>query len=106
MAGLDPSAPHHEQPSQPAASPFDIADREWDRIAAVIPFPRAGGRPRTIDMRGVVNALLALEHRYYKWRDLPERYPNASSVRYYYDRWRRDGTWEQICGLLGLAAEE
>lgn len=99
------SASNQEQPDSPRPGRFDLTDGEWDRIAAIIPVPGAGGRPRTVDMRAVVNALLALNRRRYKWRDLPDRYPNASSVRYYCDRWRRDGTWERIREILGLAAD-
>ena len=56
-------------------------------------------------MRAVVNALLHLERTRCGWRNLPDRYPNPSSVRTYYDRCRGDGTWGRICVALGLAAE-
>ncbi len=74
----------------------DLTDEQWERIATLIPTPKRGGRRRTLEMREVVNAIRFLLKSKCGWRDLPGRFPNRSSVRHYYDRWRRDGTWGQI----------
>jgi putative transposase len=47
-------------------------------------------------MRAVLNALFYLDRTGCQWEYLPRTYPNQNSVRYYYDSWREDGTWEQI----------
>jgi putative transposase len=79
---------------QPHSS--DLTDAQWAQIRDLIPAPQGGGRYRSLDMRQVVNAILHLLHTHCRWRQLPASYPNRSSVRHYYDRWRRDGVWSQI----------
>lgn len=83
--------------------PTDLTDEEWSRVAPLIPDPGTGGRPRTIDLRAVVDAIRHLKRTGCTWRGLPRRYPNPSSVRTYHDRWLRDGTWDRICVALGEA---
>jgi putative transposase len=53
-----------------------------------------------MDIREVINAIRYLLHHRCPWRSLPASFPNASTVRHYYDRWRRDGTWERVQALL------
>ncbi|HEX4613372.1 MAG TPA: transposase [Urbifossiella sp.] len=79
----------------------DMTDEEWSRVVPLLPGPGVGGRPRVLDMRAVVNAILYLKRTGSAWRELPPRYPNRSSVRTYHDRWLRDGTWGRICDALG-----
>jgi hypothetical protein len=38
--------------------PTDLSDSQWDYIKDLIPPAKEGGRPRTLDMRLVVNAIL------------------------------------------------
>jgi putative transposase len=82
--------------------PSDLTDEQWEKVAPLIPVPGSGGRRRELDMREIVNAILYLLQTDCGWRGLPACFPNRSSVRTYYDRWRRDGTWEQIRESLGL----
>ena len=81
--------------------PTDLTNEQWERIAPLILAQGSGGRPRTLDMRAMVNAMLHLARTRCGWRNLPDRYPNPSSVRTYYDRWHRDGTWGRTCAALG-----
>ncbi len=41
--------------------PSDLTDRQWDCIKNLIPPAKPGGRPRELDMRVVINAILYLE---------------------------------------------
>ena len=90
-----------DRPKHYTDEPADLTDAEWDRVAPLLPGPGSGGRPRTIDLRAVVNAIRHLKRTGCTWRGLPRRYPNASSVRTYHDRWQRDGTWDRIGSVLG-----
>ncbi|MEM7620801.1 MAG: transposase, partial [Pseudomonadota bacterium] len=38
--------------------PSDITDKEWILIEPLFPPPKTGGRPRTTDLREVINACL------------------------------------------------
>jgi transposase len=35
----------------------DLSDEQWELLSVLIPPAKPGGRPRTVDMRGVVNAI-------------------------------------------------
>ena len=37
--------------------PTDLTDNEWAIFKPLIPKARAGGRPRSVDMREIVNAI-------------------------------------------------
>jgi putative transposase len=74
----------------------DLTDAQWARIAVLIPPPKPGGRPRSIDVREVVNAILYFVRTGCQWRNLPHDLPPWGTVHYYYRRWRLDGTWEKI----------
>lgn len=80
--------------------PTDLTDRQWDCIKDHIPAAKLGGRPRSLDMRHVLNALFYLLRTGCQWRLLPHEYPKWQSVYYYFQRWREDGTWQQIHDAL------
>ena len=75
--------------------PSDISDKEWEVIKEFIP-KYSTGRPRTVDMRGVVNAMIYLDRTGCQWRYIPKEYPQWEKVRYYYDCWRKKNTFEEM----------
>ena len=76
--------------------PSDVTDGEWSLIEPYIPAERWGGRTRSVEMREVVNGIRYLTRTGCQWRAIPNDLPNRSTVRHYYDRFRRDGTWEKV----------
>ncbi len=76
--------------------PTDLSDRQWHYIKALIPAPKAGGRPRRLDMRQVINAILDSVVTGAQWRMRPNDYPTWKSVYHYFRIWRDDGTWQRI----------
>src|ERR671926_1721991 len=80
--------------------PTDLTDRQWDCISPLVPSAKPGGRPRTLDMREVINAILYIVVTGCQWRLLPHDYPTWQSVYTYYARWRDDGTWQRIHDTL------
>jgi putative transposase len=86
------------QPEQ--TYPSDLTDNEWAIVAPLIPRPtgkgRGPGRPRTVNIREILNALFYLDRTGCQWDYLPRDFPKRDTVRYYYDAWRHDGTWEAI----------
>nr|WP_233097868.1 IS5 family transposase [Dictyobacter vulcani] len=57
---------------------------------------KPGGRPRTTDLREVVNAIWYVLRTGCQWRMLPHEFPPWSTVWYYFRIWRKAGVWEQI----------
>ncbi|MCB1766603.1 MAG: IS5 family transposase [Candidatus Competibacteraceae bacterium] len=78
----------------------DLSDAAWEVIKDLIPKPKPGGRPRTLDMRKVVNAILYIVVGGIQWRMLPHDDPQWPSVYHSFRQWRDDGTWERIHDTL------
>lgn len=66
----------------------------------MIPAAKSGGRPRSLDMRQVINAILYITVGGIQWRMLPKEYPKWQSVYTYFRQWCRDGTWQRIHDTL------
>ena len=81
-------------------------NEEWGLVAPFLPPPRRQGRPRTADLREVMNAILYMASAGCQWRMLPKDLPPPSTVqRYFYD-WRDSGLWRTISNHLVMAARE
>jgi putative transposase len=80
--------------------PTDLTDRQWNYILSLIPPSKPGGRPRSLDMRQVLNAILYIVVSGVQWRMLPKEYPAWQSVYHYFRCWRKDGTWKRIHDTL------
>jgi putative transposase len=80
--------------------PTDLTDRQWECIKKHIPAAKPGGRPRTLQMRAVINAILYIVVGGCQWRMLPRTYPKWKSVYDYFRKWRDDGTWRRMHDIL------
>jgi putative transposase len=80
--------------------PTDLSDAQWAVLEPLIPPPKPGGRPRTLEMRRVLNAIFYVDRTGCQWRYLPKEYPNWKTVYWYFTRWQDDGTWERITDAL------
>jgi len=79
--------------------PSDVSDEQWALIEPHIPvYP--GGRPRTTDVRDVVDAVFYILRAGCQWRYLPKDFPPKSTVWRYFDEWRHNGTLDTIHDLL------
>ena len=88
------------------AYPTDLTDAQWALLDPWLS-PRAWtGRPRTVDLREVVNAVFYLLRTGCQWRHLPHDFPHWCTVRYYYDLWQWNGTWVRINTALCAADRE
>ncbi len=81
------------------AYPSDLTDAQWDLLEPLIPTHEVG-RPRTNDMREVLNAILYLNRSGCQWDMLPNDLPARSTVYDYFARWRDDGTWQAMMDAL------
>jgi putative transposase len=84
----------------PKPYPSDVTDEQWALLAPLLPKPRPGGRPRTTDLRGVVNGILYRNRNGCVWRALPHDFPAWRTVYNYYQWWQWDGTWELLLTTL------
>jgi transposase len=82
------------------AYPSDLTDAQWARLAPLLPPPRPGGRPRSVDLREVVNGVVYRGREGCPWRALPHALPPWGTVHTYFRRWRRDGTWQRVHDAL------
>ena len=76
--------------------PSDVTDGQWRLIEPSIPPPKPGGRPRSSDMRELVNAILYVNRTGCSWRQSPHEFPPWITAYYYFRRFQRDGTWKRI----------
>ena len=84
----------------------DVSDAEWAQIEALLPVPKRLGRPRTTQMRQVVNAMLYLLTTGCQWRLLPKEFPPFSTVQRFFYRWRDAGLWQTINHFLVMRTRE
>jgi putative transposase len=86
--------------------PTDVTDAQWKLIEPLIPAAKPGGRPRTLDMREVINAIFYLVRSGCTWRMLPHDFPPWGTAHWYYRRWRLDGTWQKLHNALQVQVRE
>jgi len=93
--------PHRALRSSPTKYATDLTDEPRGALAplVVIASPK-GRRPIGTDRRAIVNALLYKNRTGCQWRMRPEDVPPMSSVRYYFDKWNRDGTFVKMNDML------
>jgi putative transposase len=74
----------------------DVTDGEWKLIEPLLPKRRRVGRPREVDLRDVVNAILYILATGCQWRALPKEFPPHTTVQYYFYGWRDTHLWRRI----------
>ena len=86
--------------------PSDMTDEEWALVAPLIRPAKRGGRPRTVKIREVLNAIFYVLATGCQWQALPKDFPPKSTVWDYLDLWEWDGTIERIHHVLYVAVRE
>jgi putative transposase len=74
----------------------DLSDTAWAIVEPHLPAALPGGRPRTTNLRAVVNAIFYLLRTGCQWRLLPHEYPPRSTVYHYFSTWRARGVWTKL----------
>jgi len=104
MAWTEITRPHYVRESLRYAS--DLTDAEWKLIEPLMPPPSPVGRPRTTDLRAVMNAILYMASTGCQWRLLPKDFPPYSTVQGYFYEWSRSGLFMTINHTLVMDARE
>ena len=76
--------------------PTDLTDSEWTILEPLIPKAKPGGRPRSVDMREIINAVFYVLRGGIAWRMLPHDLPPWKTVYHYFRAWRMEGVWEEM----------
>ncbi len=76
--------------------PSDLTDSQWEHIKDLLPAAKHLGRPRELEMRQVVNAILYVVVGGIQWRMLPRDFPKWQSVYYYFRQWRKAHVWQRL----------
>lgn len=74
----------------------DLDLQDWERIERLIMVKRRSKWP----LLEVVNGILYVLKNGCGWRDLPGEFPCWNTVHYYFTKWGKDGTWENINACL------
>ena len=74
----------------------DLNNAEWLLLSFFLPPRCRVGRPREVDLRDVMNAILYLLWTGCQWRALPADFPPRSTVQYYFYLWRDQRIWRRI----------
>lgn len=83
--------------------PSDMTDAEWALVQPMIRPAKRGGRPRTVNLREVLNAIFYVLSTGCQWQAMPKDLPPKSTAWSYFSLWDWDGTIERIHHTLYIA---
>ena len=86
--------------------PSDLTDTEWELVKPFIRPAKRGGRPRSVDIREVLNAIFYVLSTGCQWNAIPSDLPPRSTVWDYLDLWEWDGTIARIHDALYVESRE
>lgn len=69
----------------------DLTEPEWLCLKDLV-----GGRPRTVEIREILNAVFYVLRAGCAWRLVPHDFPQWKTVYHYWREWRISGLWERI----------
>lgn len=72
--------------------PTDLTDAQWERLWLLLPHKRT---PEA-KMREYVNGILYVLRTGCSWQMLPHDFPPFQTVKTYFYKLTRDGTWERV----------
>ena len=78
----------------------DLTDAQWQILEPLVPPPKSGGHPRTVNMREVVNGIFYVLRTGCGWEMLPHDLPPYSTVYQYFRRWQKTNVWQQMNNAL------
>lgn len=89
----------------------DLSDERWALIEPVITawkakHPSVSGHQGNYEMREIINAILYQSRTGCQWDYLPHDLPPTGAVKYYFYKWRDDGTDQTIHELLRCSVRE
>lgn len=76
--------------------PSDLSDAEWEILKPLLPQPKGFGHPLEVDFREILNGIFYVQRTGCQWEMLPHDLPPHSTVYNYFQKWQRQGIWQQM----------
>jgi putative transposase len=78
------------------------SDLTWEQWEVIKPhlYISPTGRPITVPLKDVVDAIFYFTKNNCAWADLPHDFPDYRRVNEWFVKWRDDGTWQRILDAL------
>lgn len=87
--------------------PSDLTDEQWKIIEPFVEYKGGTvGRPREINTRDVVDAILYVNKTGCQWCYLPKKIPHWKAVHKYFSLWRDKGIWQKMNDALRAKLRE
>ena len=86
--------------TNPKRYPSDLTRTQWKRLKRLLPPAKPGGRPRSVNLREVLNGIFYIARGGCAWRMMPTDLPPWSTGYDYFRKWRNDGTFSKINDAL------
>jgi transposase len=74
----------------------ELSIEQYELFASLLSPSSQTGRPLSVRLMRVFQAILYVLVTGCAWRLLPKDYPPSSTVYYYFRKWRDDGSWQRI----------
>lgn len=74
-----------------------LTDDQWEVMKQFVNWQRK----RRLDLRDILDAIFFVTRTGIQWRNLAEtKFPSWRAVYYYFDKWKKDGTWREMNTVL------
>lgn len=77
-----------------------LTDTQWSKIQHHFEKTNSLGRPSIVDLRLIVDGLRYIIRTGVQWRNVPQKYGKSATLRYYWDKCRKDKTWSNALKTL------
>ena len=79
-----------------------LTDSQWAAISVELDLTRK----RILDLRDILDSIFYILRTGCQWRNLPIDYPDWQAVYYYFDKWKKDSTFQNINDRLNQLDRE
>lgn len=72
----------------------ELVEEVWQRLQALLPTSKRGGRPYSHDRRVIVEAIVHQRRTGCAWNKLPSHFPPYQTVHTQLRSWQKSGLWD------------
>lgn len=78
----------------------DLTDKEFKVIEPLLPKTHLQTRPPKWTRHQILNGIFYQLVNGCKWIDLPKDLPPSGTVFHYFNKWRKDGVWDELTKIV------